>query len=314
MKKYKILALCAVCLATLTLAAPDFADAARLGGGRSFGSSSIMRRPAAPPSGSFQRGSSVNRQAPLAANRADGGAAAIPRSNTGLFSGLFGGLLAGTMLGSLFGGSGMAGGMMGGFMNLLLLGLLVYFGVRMFRRFTSQPSPRNEQSPRTMNYSNTAADSRAYGQGGSVWDSLLSQPQDVSAQQQAQPGLDIPADFNEEEFLRGAKLAYTRMQDSWDRRDLDDIAAFATEDVMQKLRKHAQEDPNPGKTELLLVNASILEVREEDSLTRVAVYFDVIMREDQNAKHPEQVREIWHFVCSRKDGDSWKLDGIQQLA
>ena len=32
------------------------------------------------------------------------------------------------------------------------------------------------------------------------------------------------------------------------------------------------------------------------------------------AARPEQVREVWHFVCSRSEGDSWKLDGIQQLA
>ena len=44
MKKWKTLALCAACLASLTLAAPDFADAARLGKGRSFGSSSGRRK------------------------------------------------------------------------------------------------------------------------------------------------------------------------------------------------------------------------------------------------------------------------------
>ena len=64
----------------------------------------------------------------------------------------------------------------------------------------------------------------------------------------------------------------------------------------------------------IAVNASILEVREEGDLRRVAVYFDVLMREDQRAARPEQVREVWHFVCSRREGDSWKLDGIQQLS
>ena len=71
---------------------------------------------------------------------------------------------------------------------------------------------------------------------------------------------------------------------------------------------------SPSKTEILLVNASLLEVRDEGDKRRVAVYFDVLMRENQNAAHPEQVREVWHFVCSTAAGDSWKLDGIQQLA
>ena len=309
MKKWKTLALCAACLATLTLAAPDFADAARLGRGRSFGSSSIMSRPATPPSGAFQgSSSSVNRQAPLASSRANGGAATVANNRSGLFGGLFGGLLAGTMLGSLLGG-GMAGGMVGGLLNIIILGLLVYLGVRLFRRFRSGQEASRRESYEESPVRNT----QSYSQGGGAWDNLRSEPQ-APIQEAAQPAADIPADFDQDEFLRGAKAAYTRLQSSWDRRDLDDIANFATQDVMEELREQAKEDPEPGKTEILLVNASILEVRDEGDLRRVAVYFDVLMREDQRAARPEQVREVWHFVCSRREGDSWKLDGIQQLS
>ncbi len=310
MKTWKSIALCAACLATLSLAAPDLAEAARIGGGRSFGSSSIMSRPATPPSGAFRSGSSsVNRQAPMASSRADGGAATMTRSNTGLLGGLFGGLLAGTMLGSLFGGAGM-GGMMGGVMNLILLGLLVYFGVRLFRRFRGQSSAQQSRQDTCETHSYEAP--RQYGQGG-AWDNLRAeQPAQQAAE--ASSEVTLPADFDQDEFLRGAKAAFTRLQASWDRRDLADIENFATEDVMKELRRQAEEDPNPGKTEILLVNASVIEVRDEGDLRRVAVYFDVLMREDQRAARPEQVREVWHFVCSHADGDSWKLDGIQQLS
>jgi predicted lipid-binding transport protein (Tim44 family) len=232
----------------------------------------------------------------------------MTRSNTGLFGGLFGGLLAGTMLGSLFGGHGMAGGMAGGFMNLLLIGLLVYFGLRFFRRM--QNGERNDRS--TYQQRNNT-DTQTYAAQGSAWDTLRSAPQSSGTSPTAS-SIDVPADFDQEDFLRGAKAAYTRMQASWDSRDLDDIAQFATEDVMQELRQQAQADPMPGKTELLLVNASVLEVRDEGSVRRVAVYFDVLMREDQRASRPEQVREVWHFVCPKEGNESWKLDGIQQLA
>ena len=56
----------------------------------------------------------------------------------------------------------------------------------------------------------------------------------------------VPSDFDQEEFLRGAKMAYTRLQESWDRRDLDDIAQFATPAVVQELRAQRDEDPKPG--------------------------------------------------------------------
>lgn len=315
MKNWKMFALCAACLATLSFAMPDYADAARLGGGRSFGSSSIMSRPATPPSGAFRSGSSsVQRQAPMAST-ANGGAATMARNNTGLLGGLFGGLLAGTVLGSLFGGHGMAGGMVGGLLNLVIIGLLVYFGVRLFRRFRDgqSSSDNGQQAYRSYDAPRDYEAPRQYGQSG-AWDNLRSeQPAQQAAEEQA-PGVEFPADFDQDEFLRGAKAAYTRLQASWDRRDLDDIANFATEDVMRELRQQAKDDPNPGKTEILLVNASVIEVRDEGDLRRVAVYFDVLMREDQRAARPEQVREVWHFVCSRAEGDSWKLDGIQQLS
>ncbi len=302
------MALCAACLATLSFSMPEYADAARIGGGRSFGSSSIMSRPATPPSGAFKSGTStMQRQAPLGSTAANGGAAAMSR-NTGLFGGLFGGLLAGTMLGSLLGGTGMAGGMAGGFMNLLLLGLLAYFAVRMVRRFRGS-QVNTEQQQTFQRY-----DSMNRNEHNSTgWDNLSSREQEQSAAAMSAETA-LPSDFDQDEFLRGAKAVYTRLQNSWDRRDLDDIANFATEDVLRKLRAQAKDDPAPGKTEILLVNASVVEVRDEGDLRRVAVYFDVLMRENQQAARPEQVREVWHFVCSRAEGDSWKLDGIQQLA
>lgn len=303
MKTWKTFALCAACLAALAFTVPDIADAARLGGGRSFGSSSIMKRPVAPRTGSFGSSGLSRQTAPMQSSRADGGAAAIPRSNTGLFGGLFGGLLAGTMLGSLFGGSSAAGtGGGAGFMNLLLIGLLVYFGVRLFRRVSGgNAASRGEYRTRQDYESQQSSASGA-------WDSLR------SAQPESPAAVSVPAGFDQEEFLRGAKAAYVRLQQSWDRRDLDDISQFATETVMEELRRQAAEDPQPGKTELLLVTASVLDVWDEGDERRVAVNFDVLMREDQNVRQPEQVREVWYFVCSNREGDSWKLDGIQQFS
>ena len=185
MKNWKMFALCAACLATLSFAMPDYADAARLGGGRSFGSSSIMSRPATPPSGAFRGGSSsVQRQAPMAST-ANGGAATMARNNTGLLGGLFGGLLAGTVLGSLFGGHGMAGGMMGGLLNIIILGLIVYFGVRMFRRFRGTQASSDNGTYRSYDAPRDNEAPRQYDQGGAgAWDNLRSeQPAQQAAEQ-----------------------------------------------------------------------------------------------------------------------------------
>ena len=124
--------------------------------------------------------------------------------------------------------------------------------------------------------------------------------------------IDVPAGFNQEEFLKGAKMAYTRLQKSWDNRDLQDISQFATKSVMQELRLQAQEDPNPSNTEILMVNAELVGVEPEGDNLRAQVYFDVLMREDPAQAAPGNVREIWHFLRIGQNGN-WKLDGIQQV-
>ena len=124
---------------------------------------------------------------------------------------------------------------------------------------------------------------------------------------------ELPADFDAEEFLRGAKMAYNRLQAAWDSRDLNDIAQFASPAVMDAVRQQLAEETEPSKTEILLVNAQLLSVVNEDKEQRAQVYFDVLMRERPDQPTPSNVREIWHFV-RELDGGTWKLDGIQQVA
>ena len=84
--------------------------------------------------------------------------------------------------------------------------------------------------------------------------------------------------------------------------------------MLTELRAQYAEDPNPGVTQLLKVDASVVEVREEGGEQMASVLFDVLMREDPDQAKPEQVRELWHFVRGRDGDDSWRLDGIQQMA
>ncbi len=318
MKKWRMIALSTAFLAAFAFAMPDYADAARLGGGRSF-SGSTMTRPSTGGFGGYS-GSTMNRQTmPAPMNRGGVGTGAATMGGGSMFGGMFGGLLAGSLIGSMLGGSaaGTAGGTAGassagfGFLDMLLLFGGVYVLLRVMR------GRRQRQMYRDGGYGDTAGRNTYGGQAqqyGGAWDRLRSQPSGQSYGQ-AYGGVQArPADFDEQEFLQGAKAAYVRMQASWDRRDIDDIASFATEDAMRVFRRQAQEDPEPCTTEILMVNASVADVRDRGDIRQVSVVFDVLMREDQRAARPEQVREMWHFVCSRSDGDTWKLDGIDQLS
>ncbi len=197
-------------------------------------------------------------------------------------------------------------------MDLILLAVLVFIGWKLFTRFrnrTAQPAGAGA------GFGNPAPDNQPMARSdmssSSGWGALSGQAfQTPSA---ADPGVDIPADFDVEDFLKGARMAYNRMQASWDRRDLADIAQFATPAVMRELEAQAAEDPNPSRTEIMTVNAKLLGVEDEGDTRRAQVYFDVLMRENPSAPTPENVREVWHFIRTGQNG-AWKLDGIQQVA
>ena len=122
----------------------------------------------------------------------------------------------------------------------------------------------------------------------------------------------MPPGFDADEFLRGAKMAYTRLQASWDKRDMNDIVQFTTEAVQQSVREQMAADPKPSTTEILLVNAQLLGVTNEGDDQYAQVFFDVLLRETPAQETPSSAREVWHFMRP-VTGGNWKLDGIQQV-
>jgi predicted lipid-binding transport protein (Tim44 family) len=82
---------------------------------------------------------------------------------------------------------------------------------------------------------------------------------------------------------------------------------------LAEIEQQTQADPQPGKTELLLINPSMLEAREVEGQTIVSVLYHVMMREN-GTEMAKQVRELWHFSReTQKPEGFWKLEGIQQI-
>jgi len=318
-------------VALVVLLGLSLAEAARLGGGSSFGSRpSYSRSYTAPSSGTTQTAPRVAPQTtpPPVAPAAAAQPGFLSRFGMGL-----GGLVVGGLIGSmLFGHGGMGGGI--GFLDILLIGLAIFLAVKLLRRRGAGPDSNDAGQGYDQNTGQNAgqAPPTAPSQGATdirsraeqSWEGLRSQPEgqktggfgDASApaEPQPQPEPTVPAGFNVPEFLEGAKTVFARLQHSWDRRDLNDIALFTTPGVLEEIRKQAEADPNPAKTEVLLINARLVEFREEAADTVASVYFDVLLREDAAAERPKQVREVWHF--SRPTGSpdaNWRLEGIQQM-
>lgn len=269
----------------------EAAEARRMGGGKSFGSKPQYQSNAPQPQRPDQGAASQRQAGPQ--QGAAPAAAASPASRFGGLGGMFGGLLMGGLLGSLlFGGGahGAGGGI--GFLEILLIGgglFLLFRFLRSRKLATQTAGPMAYQSP-----------GHAFGGG------TQAAPQEI-------PAKAVPAGFDEAEFLKGAKMAYSRLQKSWDKRDLEDIRQFTSPEVWETIRQQAEEDPHPGQTGIVYIEAILQEVKTLADHTVASVLFDVLLRED-GQEEAQKVQEIWHF---RRDdstpGSHWVLEGIQQV-
>lgn len=318
------IAILVTCLAFLAQALD--AEAARFGGGRSFGGSPSSNKSFSMPKSPSSSLGAASTQKPSAA--ASG--SQMPGMRPA-FGGMLGGLLAGSLIGSLLLGGGFHGG---GMMDILLIGLVLYVVFKFLgrRRSSAQPlrpaQAGGPQSPIEMTptlYDTAPAKDTVKAQSSSSgfdWDALRAAPAGSTADNQAMNSADanakpfgtIPASFDREEFLTGAKAAYQRLNSAWDKRDIDDIAQFATQPFMQEIQKQAEEDPNPSTTEIMLVNAQLLNVVTESGRETATVFFDTLLRENPQDSAPAAVKEVWHFVRAAGSAEMWKLDGIQQVA
>jgi len=258
------------------------AEARRFGGGSSFGKQRTMSAPV----------QKTPTAAPAPGTPAQPAAAPQPAGNKWL--GPLAGLAIGAGLGALFAHMGLGEGM-GSILMIILAVVAVMFLVSMLRR---------KQQP-AMQYASAGAP-----YGGSQ--QPLQQPLAGSTSAPA-VSANIPADFPVESFLRSAKTSFIRLQAANDRKDLDDIREYTTPEMFAEVSMQINErDNTPQKTDVVSVNADLLEVVTENDHAIASVRMSGQLRENNGA--PESFDEIWHVQKNLKDDKSvWLLAGIQQI-
>ena len=288
----KILTLLTLAILSFGLAAFD-AEAKRFGGGKSIG----KQREAVSPQAASKPG-----QAATAAPAAAAGGNKWMGPLAGLAAG---GLLAALFMGGAFEGINM--------MDVLMLAALmaaVFFVVRMLRK------PRQEQSARPMQYSGMGANPGNSGTPpATAAGASMAAATPVEAASAHGSGTNIPADFQVEPFLRNAKTSFIRLQAANDARDVSDIREYTTPEMFAEISMQINERGGEiQKTEVITINAELLEVATEKDLAIASVRFNGQLRESPD-KSPEAFDEIWHVQKNLKDRESvWLLAGIQQTS
>ena len=307
---------------TITLGAINDAQARRFGGGGNFGGRSAYSMP-------YKR--SISPQPSPTYNRQQQQQSAQQNQtarqgwfNRGGLMGMLGGLAIGGLLGSLFMGGGFHGF---NFLDFLVFGTIAYFLYKMMAaRNASTQRPSYGQST-SDNSQDSSYNYQPYEQpaqnnpAGFDTDILFNKDKQATnfADQNVQQDADFdtvvtPKNFDQQVFLNGAKIAYRTLQKAWDERDLAEIRSLTTDKVFAEIQEQLRASNEENHTDVLKVEAELLEVREISNEIEAVVLFDCVLREDRDAQ-AGQVREVWHFVKPNNPKQTkWLLDGIQQLA
>jgi predicted lipid-binding transport protein (Tim44 family) len=124
----------------------------------------------------------------------------------------------------------------------------------------------------------------------------------------------IPADFDTAGFERNAKVNFIRLQAANDAGDLDDIRQFTTPEMFAELKMElADRGAVTQKTDVVSINANVIEVDEDADRYLVSVRFTGVIRDDSN-EPDEAFDEVWHLMKSRQGNSGWVLSGIQQMS
>lgn len=254
------------------------ADARRLGGGKSFG---------------MQRTTPARQQAAPAPQRQQpAGAPAQGAPQKRSWMGPIAGLAAGLGLAALASHLGM-GEEMANFLMLALLALAAFMAFRFFtRRNAATPAP-------AMQYAGAAAgapvafDATQAGAGGAP----------VGA---------FPPGFDAAAFVREAKLNFIRLQAAFDSGNLDDLRAFTAPEIFAELSMQIAERGDASQTtDVMTLDAEVLEASDEDARHVVSVRFTGQVREAEGAA-PVALDEVWHLAKPIHGPGGWVIAGIQQ--
>ncbi|GAB2872926.1 TIM44-like domain-containing protein [Paraburkholderia jirisanensis] len=291
-------------LLALGAVASNDAEAKRVGGSQSIGRQSQ----AAPQSGQTQR----SQQAQPAQQTAQTPAAAAGNRWMGPLAGIAAGLGIAALLSSFGLGEGLAQMLS----NALLIGLVIFGGMMLYRFIASRRRP-----------------DLAYGQGaasrqqtnGSFLNRIGQQRQAADSGGWGRPAMgtaatagavtatELSSKADQAAFLVSAKDMFMRLQGAWDRNEQGDMFELTTPEMFMRLKQDLEaRGRERSVTEVTQLEAEVLSTEGNANETLVSVRFHGQMREDDNPT-AESFQEIWNMVKDARGDQTWRLAGIQQI-
>ena len=317
MKKW--IAILAIGLTMMSLSVS--ADAARrFGGGMSFGRSAPTLQKATPAPSAGINQQRVNpqqqqRQQQAAPAQQPRPQTAAPSPMRGMLMGLAAALGITALAHALGLGEGFAQ-----FLMIALMALVAFYVIRMLlglflvkRRPAGMPGHSAEasrQDPMQSRYDYASSEpqssqstfSGSSPMAGSVLDELNNP---TSAQK-----VELPADFDVEQFLKVAEANFAKMQKAWDTGNVTSLSDFTTDEVFRtvthQLRERGAQD---YQTEIVTLKSDFRGIVRDGEEYLAGVHFDGTLNGSGEA---ERVDETWILTKPVHGQGGWLLAGIHQ--
>jgi predicted lipid-binding transport protein (Tim44 family) len=207
-------------------------------------------------------------------------------------------------------------GMGAEFGNFLTIALMALAGFMLVRFLMARFGPGAQRSPamapQGMQYAGVGA-----GGGGNT--SIPMSPPSSSIGSPsfapvAAAAPSLPAGFDSAGFERIAKMIFIRMQAANDAADLTDLRAFTTPEMFASVKLELQDrGASPNQTDVVKIDAQVLEFTEEAARQVVSVRFHGLIREEVGGV-AAPFDEVWHLVKPTDGSREWAIAGIQQTA
>ncbi len=264
------------------------ADAAKFGGGSSFGKKYSAPKKVQPAIAPTQQ-----KTAPAAAS------AANTTKKSG-FGGMMGGLLAGGLLGALFFGGAFDGIQA---MDIILLALFAFIAFKLFGMFR-----QNQATPKYAGFppSNDQATPEAKPQPQAFT------PMSAATTQFDEAELVLPHWFNKIAFLSGARDHFTNLQAAWDRQDWSEIGSYTSADLLVELKQERSRHPADQTTDVVSVMSELINFIDNQDHVVASIHFYGWIKES-NDQQPTEFSEIWHLSRDMSvENADWFIVGIEQ--
>lgn len=297
------------------------ADARRMGGGGNLGAqrSIAPTKPAAPapsaPANNAAQPGTPAAPAAMPAKPAAAPTAAPAPSGMSRWLGPIAGIAAGLGLAALLSHFGLPEGMG----SILLIALVIFAGfvlVRMFMARRQQPnaplqyagaSAGATTAPASSTVPTWRIPSTSELNGGSGAPSVPDAPEFGVTRKALPQGFDAAA------FAREAKRQYIEIQRSYDTADRKALASVMTAEMATEIGRELDGRGVHQATEIVSLDADVLDVSTEGDKYWVSVRFTGLVREDgEPLSHA--IDEVWNLTKPVKGGSGWLLAGISQLA